>query len=140
MGVWISLLLWIVLAVLLLGGWFYNMGQYRNVTKAVLSVGGTCVAAMWLLARFSPSVWLVGAVAALAVLAVVVVLAVPALRHTPIYGVVAAAIVAALGTVYVLDKAMTLPSYIPYAGGGVLFVLLYVIITFVYGRRRQDEE
>ena len=57
MGGWISLLLWLAVAALLLGGWFYNMGQYREATKEVLVVVGSCAASMWLLARFNPGLW-----------------------------------------------------------------------------------
>lgn len=139
MGVWISLLIWLVLAALLLGGWFYNMGQYREATKAVLAVGGSCLAAMWALARFSPGPWLVGGLAAAALVAALVVLVAPAGRAVPFYGVLAASALASLGTVYTMDKFAALPAAVPYVAGGALFVILYVCATLMYARRGESD-
>ena len=85
MGGWISLLLWLAVAALLLGGWFYNMGQYREATKEVLVVVGSCAASMWLLARFNPGLWPPLAAGAVAVGAALALLARAALRARQVH-------------------------------------------------------
>ena len=135
MGGWISLLLWLAVAALLLGGWFYNMGQYREATKEVLVVVGSCAASMWLLARFNPGLWPPLAAGAVAVGAALALLFTPLGRAVPRYAAMGASVVGTLGLLYVLDTFTPLPDAAAYAVGAALFLALYAATIYIYARR-----
>ncbi len=140
MDFWISLVLWVVVAALLLYGWFYNMGQYRETTKDVLVTVGSCVASLFALRAVLPGLAATLVAAAVVVAFILFAFLSPFSRKLPRYVCTAAGIVLLALLMYVCDKFIGLSSLMTCLVGAVLFCVFYGLTLYIYARRHGRKE
>lgn len=134
MGVWISLLLWLAISGLLLFGWFYNMGQYRETTKETLVTCCTCIASLWALRTFLPGLTLTVVLAAVAVAFMLFSFLSRYALKIPRYVDMAAAIFLVALLMYVCDKFLAMSLVAICIVGAVGFCVFYALIFYLYAR------
>ena len=140
MGVWISLLLWLVISGLLLFGWFYNMGQYRETTKDMFVTCGTCVAALWALRTYHPGLTLTVTLAAVVVAFMLFSFLSKNALKIPKYVDSAAAILFMALLMYVCDKFLGMSFMASCIVGAVGFCVLYGLIIYLYARLPKEDD
>ncbi len=134
------MILWAAVSTLLLYGWFYNMGQYRETTKDVLVTAGSCIGSLWALRTFLPGLTVTVATAVIVAIAIPITFLSPIARNIPRYAYTAASIVLLSMIMYICDKFIGLSLPVTCMIGAVLFVAFYSITIYAYSRLPHSPE